>query len=518
MSLVQRETWKHFSMVYSNNMLKSIIQDLKDIAALSGIDALLSWDQEVYMPPHAIDARGEQIGQLSSIIHAKQTSPEFKEKLSQLIDLDNGKLNTSLNENDAKLVQEIYKDWLKNNALPADFVANYARVVSKSQHVWQQARNENNFELFAPYLEKIITLNKQKANYIGYTGSPYNALLDEYEPGMTVNDIDPIFAEMGVGCRDLLIKIQTKQTAKDRKALDWNQYDFDETAQWNFGMTLLEKIGFDFKRGRQDKSTHPFTTTFDANDIRVTTRISKHNVMEALSSTIHEGGHALYEQGLPIEDYGTPFGEATSLAVHESQSRLWENWVVKSKLFWEGHYESFQKAMSPTLEDVDLDTFYNAITHIQPSFIRVEADELTYQLHILIRYEIEKEMINGTIKVSDLPKLWDDKYEYYMGIRPKTPAEGILQDVHWSAGLIGYFPTYSLGNMMAAQLYETLLVAFPTLHNMIKTGDFLPIKTWLNTHVHSIARRKNGRELIESVTGKPLSATALLKYLKEKLL
>lgn len=499
-------------------MLKSIIQDLKDIATLSGINSLLSWDQEVYMPPHAIDARGEQIGQISSIIHAKQTSVAFKEKLSKLIDLDTGKINASLDESDAKLVEEIYKDWRKHNALPADFVAEYSRVVSKSQHVWQKARNENNFELFAPYLEKIIALNKQKANYLGYTESPYNALLDEYEPGMTVSDIDPLFAEMGAGCKDLLQKIQRKQADAGRKKLDWDAFDFDEAAQWDFGMGLLETMGFDFDRGRQDKSTHPFTTTFAANDIRVTTRISKHNVMEALSSTIHEGGHALYEQGLPVADFGTPFGEATSLAVHESQSRLWENWIVKSKVFWDGHYTAFQKAVSPTLDTVSLDTFFNAITYIQPSFIRVEADELTYQLHILIRYEIEKEMINGTVNVSDLPTLWDDKYEFYMGIRPENSAEGILQDVHWSAGLIGYFPTYSLGNMMAAQLYETLENEFPNLTTMIKTGDFLPIKLWLNKHVHSVGRRQSGRQLIESVTGQNLSAIALLKYLEEKLL
>jgi carboxypeptidase Taq len=358
-------------------------------------------------------------------------------------------------------------------------------------------------------------MDKQKADFYSYSTHPYDALLNEFEPGMNTQFLDPLFLNLRVAIVDLLKKIRARQGKSVFKSLPGI---YEEEKQREFGIKVLEQMGFDFKRGRQDKSTHPFMTDIHATDVRITTRYSLTHVMEGLSSSMHEGGHGLYEQGLDPAWSGTPFGSSASLAVHESQSRFWENVIGKRESFWKGYYPLLQDFFPDQLKGVSLKRFYQSILHVQPSLIRVESDEVTYNLHILIRYEIERDLFLGKIKVHELPEVWNEKYLAYLGISPDSNSTGVLQDVHWSHGAFGYFPTYTLGNLLSVQFFDKMKADLKDIDGLIEAGQLTVIRDWLRAHVFVHGRLYDFRKLVKKVTGKEFSEKPFVSYLQQRYL
>ncbi|MFT5171763.1 MAG: carboxypeptidase Taq [Candidatus Marinamargulisbacteria bacterium] len=493
-------------------MLKKLVDELREISKLNGVLALLHWDQETYMPAGAIQAKSDQAALLSRLIHERGTSKRFKEALGSVVDLESGLVSQAITEGaDQCIVREAYRDWKKADKIPADFVSAFSQLTSEAQHIWVQARKADDYAMFSPFLSKLIRMSKEKAAFISVSTPTYDVLLDEFEPGMTAEILTPLFAKLRDGIRGILSEIEP-----DKGSVIGAQ-NFPKDKQLSFSRTLLEDIGFDFERGRLDVSAHPFTTNFHSSDVRVTTRFKDHEIWEGITGTIHEGGHGLYEQGLQNDQYdGTPVVEAASLGIHESQSRLWENFIGRSFSFWQFYYPKLKTLFPKQLEFVDLDSFYKELNRVVAGPIRVESDEVTYNLHILIRYEIEQAMFSGAVDVQDLPQLWNQKYQDYLGIVPKSNAEGILQDVHWSSGAFGYFPTYALGNLYASQLFETALEKLPHLLAQIESGNFSGLLEWLNKNVHQGGRSLMPEALIREVTGKGLSETSFLRYLKTK--
>ncbi|RAP34239.1 carboxypeptidase [Candidatus Marinamargulisbacteria bacterium SCGC AG-439-L15] len=503
-------------MRYTKPMLSKpfdpLVEQLREIGTLSGISALLGWDQETYMPAGAIDSRSEQQALMARLIHERHTGEQFKIELAQFVDLETGSVLSDKNSAlEQTLLKAVYREWKQATALPQDFVETLSKTITQATHAWKDAKDSNTFAPFAPFLEQLVSLSKQKAEYIGGKDCAYDVLLDEYEPEMTCRELDPLFKTLRQELVNLLQTIKGSTTSF--KSIQ-GEYDLEQ--QWSFGVGILKKMGYDFETGRQDKSSHPFTTGFHPSDIRITTRLDQHNFLEGFLSTIHEGGHGLYEQGLDPQWFGTPLSSAISLGIHESQSRLWENYVCKSRVFWEGHYKELQGLFPGPLTDVSLDEFYRSINQVNPGFIRVAADELTYNLHIMIRYEMEQAMFNGDVATKDLPELWAEKYQDYLGIRPKTVSDGILQDIHWSCGHFGYFPTYTLGNLYGRQLFDQAEKELPTLQQDIREGRLLPLREWLKTHIHQVGQRFSATELITQITGAPLSTEPFLRYLREK--
>lgn len=472
------------------------------------------------MPSGAIEARSQQHAVIAKCVHDRQTSGEYMALLTECIDIKSGEITvTGLSQSEIKMLQELHSDYLKSNALPGEFVQEFASVTSQSQHSWAEARSQSDFSIFKPHLERVIDLSKQKAAYLRSSGlysgeTDYDILMDEFEPGMRVVYLTPLLNSL----KDFILKVYPAVMAT-QKAMDsgirLRSFKWDLNSQWDFGIQMLTKMGYSFEKGRQDKSTHPFTINFHPADVRITTRMNEHDFFEGWSSSVHEGGHALYEQGLRSDYFGTPLCEATSLGVHESQSRLWENLVGKSSQFWSGHYSQLQDKF-PFLQDVTLSDFLNQMNTVSPGLIRVESDELTYNLHIIIRYEVEQAIFNNQVTVDDLPELWNSKYEHYLGVQPKNDAEGILQDVHWSGAAFGYFPTYSLGNLMSAQLWEAAETSIPGLDQKIKVGEFSELLSWLSKNVFSVGREKTGLELIQDVSGSPLSIAPFQRYVDAK--
>ena len=494
--------------------LNELQKELAQISTLAGISAVLNWDQETYMPADAIEFRSNQLALMSTLTHQRHTGPELRAILSDWVNLETGRiLRSDLSTREQALLREVYRDWKHATALPEAFVEETARAQAHSQHAWQEARKQDNFAHFSPHLSTMISLAKQKAQYLNPSINPYDCLLDEFEPTMTAAVLTPVFERLRQGIMDVLAHIQSKPKPD---TTPWDGQPFDTQAQWDFGIEILNAMGYDFGKGRQDKSAHPFTTQFHPTDVRITTRLNELDFMDGLSSTMHEGGHALYEQGVDVAWFGTPLGSANSLGIHESQSRLWENVVGKSKAFWSHYYPKLQAYFPTQLGSVSLDAFYAGIHQIKPSFIRVAADEVTYNLHILIRFELEQLMFNTDIPVSELPKVWNEKYQHYLGITPTSNSVGILQDVHWSCGLFGYFPTYTLGNLYSAQLFNQAKIEIPHLETQINSGKLLPLKQWLNQKVHLVGREKSAQDLMTSITGQPLSEKAFLDYLQSK--
>jgi len=486
----------------------------KTLATLGSVTSVLHWDQETYMPSGSIEFRSEQLALMSSLTHQRQTSPEFEQLLAQFIDLKTGQANTVLSKTDQKWVQGVHRDWKMAKALPDAFVQNWAKTSAQSQHTWQAARVKNDFSLFAPLLEKMIGLAKEKASYLNTASTAYDTLLDEFEPGMTAAELTPVFARLRDGIVTLLKTLQERPETQ----IPWAHTSFDPDQQWAFGLRVLTDMGYRFEHGRQDKSAHPFTIHFHPHDVRITTRISPTDFLDGLSSTIHEGGHALYEQGVNPDWFGTPIGTTNSLGVHESQSRLWENIVGKSLAFWTHYYPVLQTHFPNIFQQVSLPQFYKALHKVKPGLIRVNADEVTYNLHILIRFELEQMLFNGNLAIADLPEAWNQKYEHYLGIRPSSNAEGVLQDVHWSCGLFGYFPTYTLGNLYSCQLFEKAQKDIPNLNQALETGQLTLLTQWLSQNVFATGRLHSAKELMESITGETLSEQPFLNYLNTKYL
>lgn len=475
-------------------------------ADINNASAVLGWDQEVYMPAKGFDYRGRQLATLATIAHEIVTAESYGALLEELAGRGN------LSEIEKANVTRSLEDYTKNKKLSSSFVNRLTAQTSASFGAWIQSRKDNKFETYAPELAKMIDLKIEQAELFGYEVHPYDALMDEYEPGATVSMCDPVFADVKTQLPVLLDKIKNSQQVDDSFLFR----HFPKQQQWDFSLDVLKTIGYDFEAGRQDLSEHPFTTSFAPGDVRVTTRVSEDDYASLLWSSIHEGGHALYEQGLLAEQYGLPLGAAASLSVHESQSRLWENCVGRGVPFWKYFYPKLQQLFKGQLADVDLNKFYRGINKVQPSLIRTEADELTYHFHVMIRYEIEKALIGKELKAADLATAWNEQYNKYLGVSSPDDKQGVLQDVHWAHGSFGYFPTYSLGSFYAAQYYAQAKTAISGLEDKAAKGDYTELLAWLRENIHKHGRRYLSEELCKRVTGKGLTFSDFMNYATEK--
>jgi carboxypeptidase Taq len=498
-------------------MLTSLTDRLQEIQHLNSAASLLSWDQETYMPPGGGTARADQLATLQTLAHDKLASPEIEAILTRWIDPATGQAleqpGDPWDEPSRALLREVWRDFSSAKKLPSEFVARLSRECSLAQQVWTEARKKNDFKMFLPNLRTVVSLKREEAGYLGYKDTPYDALLDHYEPGATVAQLTPLFAALKARLVPLLDRIVGTSEKIDDSVL-FRSYDTQR--QVEFGRLVLTAMGYDFDRGRLDLSAHPFTTSFHPTDVRVTTRVSEKEFPACLFSCIHEGGHGLYDQGLDPGRYGTPLGDSLSLGIHESQSRLWENCVGRSRPFWRCFYPMLRQVFPDQLAGIGLEQFYVAINRVQPSLIRVEADELTYNLHIMLRFEIEQDLVEGRTRVEDLPVIWNEKVKSYLGLVPERDADGVLQDVHWSLGAIGYFPTYTLGNLYAAQFYNQARMEIANLDGEIESGRLTVLTRWLNQKIHRWGRTFTADHLIQRVTGKPLSPEPFLTYLEEK--
>ena len=491
-----------------------ILKELLDASHLQGMEALLGWDQETYMPEGAGAARSEQVAYITGLMHAKLVGEPLKSALSELIDLESGELLImTLNDRETRQLKEIWKDYRQQAALPAGFVTTLAKHASVSQQAWARARKDNDFAFYEPFLTKMVQMQREKAQYLTQGATAYDTLMNQFEPEMTSDKVGGLFAEIRTRLVPLIQNIQEVKHRVNGSVLT-KEYDIDQ--QWAFGIDMLKAIGFDMQNGRQDRSAHPFTTSTHPTDVRTTTRLRDNDLKAALLGTLHEGGHALYEQGLLLEEYGNPLGQAVSLGIHESQSRLWENLVGLSTSFWRFAYPKLKARFKDQLRDTDQEQFQAAINRVRPSMIRVEADEATYNLHIMLRFEIEKMLINENFPVAELPQLWNDKMEEYLGIRPRNDAEGVLQDVHWSFGAFGYFPTYTLGNLYSVQFFNQAKRDIVGLEDQFGRGDFSALLTWLRENIHHKGRLYKAEELVKNITGQALSAQPFMDYLEAK--
>lgn len=499
-----------FESMNDIQLFKELKKKLEEIAHLGSALSVLHWDQEVYMPEDGADQRAKTIGYLSTLAHEKLVGIDGDKTLSQLRKWSEAHPNTAK----AALIESVWRDYSRGKKLPAAFVEELSVLSSTAQVAWAKARQAEDFKLFAPHLKRMVELKKREAEYVGYKKSPYDALLDVYEPGLTSEKVTEVFNELRDFLKPFVKQIaQSKHRPADPKIF---QGKFPLDQQQAFNKLVAEKMGFNFAAGRLDASTHPFTINFHPRDVRITTRYNPSDVMYSLGSTIHEAGHAMYEQGLPFEHFGTPLGEAISLGIHESQSRLWENKVGKGRSFWNYFYPQLQKTFPTPFKKIPFESFYRTINQVKPSLIRTESDEVTYNLHIILRYEIEKDLIEGKINVRDLPEIWNAKVKEYLGIKVPNDRLGVLQDVHWSGGSIGYFPTYTLGNLYAAQFYHAASKQLPSLEKDLKAGNFSSLREWLRTSIHQHGKRYSSEALVEKVTGEALNAKYFTEYLTKK--
>lgn len=482
---------------------------VSEVHDLNSTQALLGWDLEVMMPEKAAPVRSKQLATLAKLSHQMMTSADM-EKLLQALRSDTG---NPLGTTEKALVREVGRSVDKSKKVPVELLQEMVETTSSAHTVWVEARANKDFKLFEPLLGKIIQLNQRYAETQGYEDSPYDALLDEYEPDLTVKQIDPLFAKLKSEIVPLLKAIQNSGKTPDTRMLTDGFFPAEQ--QISFSRKVLAQMGFDFDAGRLDLSAHPFSSGSSALDVRLTTRVDESDVFSALSSSMHEGGHGMYEQGINPELARTPLSEGTSLGIHESQSRMWENQVGRSKAFWQHFFPQLQETF-PELKKATLEQFYPAINRVQASLIRVEADEVTYNLHIMVRYEIEKALIEGRMNVSEIPEAWNAKYQEYLGVTPPDDAQGCLQDIHWSHGSFGYFPTYTLGNLYSAQFFNTAKKQNADLEQQIAQGNLLPLKQWLNKQIHWVGKSERSSTIVQRVTGEPLNAQYFVDYLWAK--
>ena len=483
---------------------------VRETALLQSTFSLLGWDEQTGMPPNAAEYRGEQMAYLAGIIHRRRTDPRLGEWISHLADSSFCEQKHSAS---GTIVRELKRQFQRQCKLPETLVVELTRTAVTGQRNWQQARHENDFSIFRESLEKIIQLKREEADAVGFSEYRYDALLDEYEPWETTSRVKCILDGLR---KELVPLIKTIQNAPVNIPTDCLHRRFPTETQKIAGRDIAKAIGFDFRQGRIDTTVHPFCTEIGPYDTRITTRYDENFLPTSLFGILHESGHAIYEQGLDKTWYGLPPGETISLGIHESQSRIWENQIGRSKAFWRGFYPRLQALFPKTLCDTSLDKWYRAINTVTPSLIRVEADEVTYNLHILIRFELEQMLLDGGLAIADLPNAWNEKYESYLGIRPDTDAEGVLQDIHWSGGAIGYFPTYALGNLYSAQFFAKCEEDLSDLETQIANCQFDAFRHWLQSKIHQHGQCYSAGELVERVTGKPLTHRYLMDYLKTK--
>lgn len=464
------------------------------------------------MPKKGSLVRADQLELMASLSHQERTGSKFKSTLSKLIDLDSGTiLEEELTLSQKAALREWRRDFLKATALPISFVKSFARLTSESMIAWGEAKKQNRFSEFAPFLDKIIMMSRQKADYLGYQNHPYDALLDSFEPDLKTDAIEALFNKLKESIFTLLNKIK-KCDPIDTQCLHGN---FSNEKQIGFGLKLLEAMGYDLDKGRLDLSNHPFSMSLHPSDSRVTTRMQSTSIFDSISIVLHEGGHSLYEMGLMPEYYGSPLCEPISLGIHESQSRLWETRIGQSLPFWK-HFLPLLKSEFKEMENVTLEQFYRAINSVAPTLIRVESDEVTYSLHVILRFEIEKKLIEGTLKTAEIPDYWNQLMQKYLGISPPTDREGCLQDIHWSMGAFGYFPTYTLGNLYAAHFFNAFEKDFPDWEEKIAAGDLLFFREWLREKIHQHGRTYEAAELLKKISGEQLSEIPYIQYLNNK--
>jgi carboxypeptidase Taq len=486
---------------------RDLIRRIKSYEEAVGV---LYWDLRTGAPRKGVEQRSEVIGELSTEMFRMSISPEMKGYLDEL---SVPEVLGRLDEVDRKLVEESRKEYERSSRIPPEKYQAYVVLTSQAESVWEDTKPKNDWDTFRPYLEKIVAMTREFVQLWGYEGHPYNTLLDMYEPGMTVEKLDQVFGELRERTVPLVAEIAKSDNRPDRSFLSGT---FDPVKQKKFGLRILQDMGYDFEAGRLDESAHPFATGLNPGDVRITTRYLPNDVTSALFGIIHEGGHALYEQNLSSRLTGTTLSTGTSMGIHESQSRFWENMIGRSRGFWQRYFGELQKQYAEQFGDVSAEEFYRAINEVQPSLIRIEADELTYNLHIIIRYELEKALFGGELEVGDLPEVWRRKYREYLGVEPGAVGEGVMQDIHWSGGSFGYFPSYALGNMYAAQFAHTLRKELPTYDSLVETGDLLPIKDWLTEKIYQYGKLYTPSELVERITGEPLNPAYLMEYFEEK--
>ncbi len=484
---------------------EELIKLSRRLSYISAALSLSGWDEQTYIPLQGFKHRAEFKAILSEYLYDEWT----KDYVGDLIE--------KAKEGDLDDIQKMNlywweKSYKENKKIPKELLIRHVQTSTIAYQVWKEAREKNDFELFKPYLKEIVEILREKAHILGYKNEPYDALVDKYEAEMTAQEIAKIFEKLKSETLRLLNRIGSSNKDFKRYLLNGK---FDKDKQREFCKFLLEKIGFDFNRGRLDETIHPFAIRILPSDVRITTRFYEDNIIASIFGTLHEMGHAFYEIGLKEEYFGMPVGNSVSLGIHESQSRFWENFIGRSLAFWELFYDDL-KRFFPYFESVKLEHFYLAINEIKPSFIRVEADELTYNLHIILRFELERDVINGKLNVDDLKDAWNDKFEKLFGIRPKNDNEGILQDVHWSSEM-GYFPTYTLGNLNAAQFFYKMNKDLGNIYTYVRKGDFRTIYNWLKGNIYEKGSLYKPQELVEKVTGERTNPKYLVNYLENKI-
>lgn len=509
--------------------LQSIVADL---TALRTAGAVLSWDQETYMPPAGASARARHRAVLARLAHETFTSDEVGRLLEQVegeLELGGGSEDGSggdpsggsdgeampgglTAELKAHYVRHATAHYERARKLPSDFVQRMAAASAEATEAWRGARARDDWAAFAPHLERLVELTIEKTELLGYEDDRYDALLDSYEPGMPTSAVVREFDTLRNRLVPLVEAVAEAQQVDD----SFLQQAFDVDEQWEAGMDALRLIGFDLERGRQDRSAHPFTTSFSSDDVRITTRIRAQDMQSGFFATLHEAGHGIHAQGIPAAFVGTPLTWTRSLGIGESQSRLWENVIGRSRGFWEYFLPVLRNRFPAQLGDVGVDEFYRAINKVEPSLIRVEADELTYNLHIFIRFHLERQLISQKLAVRDLPEAWNERMRDDLGVVPDSDAEGVLQDIHWSGGAFGYFPTYSLGNVLSVQFYDEAVKAHPDIPEQIRQGRFETLRVWTNEAIHRHGGMFEPMELVRRVTGRSLDSEPYLRYLEKK--
>jgi len=485
---------------------------------LVGANEVLSWDEQTYMPPGGGEGRARQHATLERLSHELFVSDQLGEALEAA---EAGAASLDPDSDQAGILRRLRRDFTKKRRVPADWVEEFAQAQSHAFQVWRQAKVDSNFKAFQPELERVLALRRSYAEIHAPQGSLYDALLDDYEPGMKASDLRAVFDELRPRQVELVRSISESKASVDESIL---LRPFDIKKQWDFGLEVIEHLGYDFRRGRQDKAPHPFTITLHLDDVRITNWSNAEAFGSILFASMHEAGHAMYEQGISPAMRGFPTlsgatldpSHSVSLGIHESQSRMMENLVGRSRAFWKGYFPRLQAIFPSELEGVDLEAFYRSINRVKPTLIRVEADEATYNLHIMLRFEIELGLVEGSLAVADLPEIWRAKTQDYLGLTPPDDRSGVLQDIHWADGYIGYFPTYTLGNLIAAQLWEKIRQDLPDLDRQIEQAQFSDLMAWLREKVHRHGAKYEPMQLLHRITGEALSAKPYLQYLTEK--
>jgi len=494
----------------STSTYDQLCRHVRQTAVFATIESLLYWDERCMMPPRAAAFRAEQAAQLAGLIHERQTDPRLGEWLNELAA---SPLAADPHSDSGTTIRQLKRLYEKKTRLPRSLVEELTQAAVLGQQAWQAARRDSDFAAFAPHLERIFRLKREQAEAVGYRESAYDALLDDFEPGELCSHIGAVLGRL----RDALVPLVAAIVESRRSPpVEILHRHYPREAQERLGRHVAACVGFDFHRGRLDVTAHPFCSGIGPHDCRITTRYDESYFNSAFFGILHEAGHGIYDQGLREEMFGLPPGEAVSMGIHESQSRLWENLVGRSLAFWRYFYPQAQQAFPEALADVPLEAFYAAINDVRPSLIRVEADEATYNLHILVRFELEVDLLQDRLRVADLPGAWGEKYQSYLGIVPPDDRQGVLQDIHWSGGLVGYFPTYSLGNLYAAQFYAQADRELGGLARQSEQGEFTPLRRWLREKIHAVGQCYTAAELVERVTGRPLSHEPLVSHLQAK--